>query len=714
MNGRALKAAPASVRRPTAKPRVLIADDEPVVRAALSAQLKTKFCVVGEAEDADGAIALARRHRPDAVLLDVEMPGGGLHATQTIHDLSPETVIVILSSDTARSSVLRFLDAGAVAYLRKGTSAQQISVRLTEALEAGKLARQPVDHVRRASDDRFRAAFDEAGSGMAIMPLEGEDAGRLVSVNSAYARMLGREAGEMVGGNAERWTHPEDLPEGLDDRLAELAAGDVQRTEFEARYLHHDGQIVWADVTAASFCDENGVRSAIVQVLDVSERKNVEDQLQHLADHDALSDLYNRRRFDAELERELARAKRYDGRGALLALDLDGFKFVNDSLGHAAGDELVTRVGRALLAALRETDILARTGGDEFAVLLPEADEAGAMLVAQKLLEEIRNHGTIVRRSAHAQVTTSIGITTFQGSEPTTGEDLLVEADIAMYDAKGAGKDRVSIYRRDEQHRAQINERQDWLRRLRHAVNHDELVLFAQPITPIGPLRAPQFELLLRMGGADGELILPGTFLYNAERFGLMQSIDRWVLAQAVDLLHQYKARDIDIVLSVNVSPKTLNSIDIAQQLRELVADNPINDGSLIIEITETAAIAQIERAHELAHNLRALGCRIAIDDFGAGFATFYYLKHLNFDYIKIDGEFIKELPRNTIDQAVVRSVVDIARQLGAETIAEFVQDDETLAVLRQVGVDYAQGYHTGRPEALDIALPPLGVDSPT
>jgi diguanylate cyclase (GGDEF)-like protein/PAS domain S-box-containing protein len=711
MTSRTVKAAPASAPPLTAKPRVLIVDDEPVVRAALSAQLKSKFDVIGEAEDADGAIAMARMHRPDAVLIDVEMPGGGLHATQIIHDQSPETVIVILSSDTARSSVLRFLDAGAVAYLRKGTSAQQISVRLTEALDAGKLAGRPVDHVRRASDDRFRAAFNEAGSGMAIMPLEGENAGRLVSVNSAYARMLGREADEMIGGNAESWTHPEDLPEGLDDRLAELAAGDVQRTEFEARYLHHDGQVVWADVTAASFCDENGIRSAIVQVLDVSDRKNFEDQLQHLADHDALSDLYNRRRFDAELERELARAKRYDGRGALLALDLDGFKFVNDSLGHAAGDELVTRVGKTLLAALRETDVLARTGGDEFAVLLPEADEAGAMLVAEKLLEEIRRHGTIMRRSGRAQVTTSIGITTFEGSEPMTGEDLLVEADIAMYDAKGAGKDRVSVYRRNEHHRAQINERQDWLRRLRHAVNHDELVLFAQPITPIGAPRVPQFELLLRMGGADGELILPGTFLYNAERFGLMQSIDRWVLAHAVDLLHQYKAQGVDIVLSVNVSPKTLNSIDIAQQLRELVADNPINDGSLVIEITETAAIVQIEKAHELAHNLHALGCRLAIDDFGAGFATFYYLKHLTFDYIKIDGEFIKELPRNKIDQAVVRAVVDIARELGAETVAEFVQDDETLALLKQLGVNYAQGYHTGRPEALEIALPPLRAD---
>jgi EAL domain-containing protein (putative c-di-GMP-specific phosphodiesterase class I) len=212
---------------------------------------------------------------------------------------------------------------------------------------------------------------------------------------------------------------------------------------------------------------------------------------------------------------------------------------------------------------------------------------------------------------------------------------------------------------------------------------------------------------------ADGDkLILPGTFLYDAERVGLVQTIDRWVLAQAVNLLHRYNSRGIEIVLTVNVSPKTLNDADVGQQLRELIADNPIQDGSLVIEITETAAIANIERARDRTRDLRALGCRIAIDDFGAGFTTFYYLKHLSFDYIKIDGQFIKHLPHTNIDQLVVRAVVDIARRLGAQTIAEFVQDDETLSMLKQLGVDYAQSDHTGQPGPLDIVLPPLEANS--
>jgi diguanylate cyclase (GGDEF)-like protein/PAS domain S-box-containing protein len=686
----------------------LIADDEPVVRSAISAQLKANFDVIAEAGDADAAIRLAKEFRPAVALIDVEMPGGGLHATRGIRGGSPATVIVMFSSDRARSSVLQFLDAGAVAYLRKGASATQLAERLEEALDARSLVDTRGELARRAADDRFRAAFDEAGIGMAIMPLEGQDAGRLGAVNSAYATMLGRHGGELLGRNAETWTHPGDLSEGSNDPLWRLARGDLQRVGFETRYQHRDGHAVWVNVTAAGFCDEDGVRSAIVQVLDISDRKTFEAQLQHQADHDVLTGLYNRRRFQAELERELSRARRYGRPGALLAIDLDGFKFVNDSLGHAAGDELVTRLGRALQGALRDSDSLGRTGGDEFAVLLPETDEQAATTVAERLLGEIRRHGTIVRSGGRAQVTTSIGITTFEGADALVAEDLLVEADIAMYTAKSQGKDRASVYRRDESHRAEIAARQGWLHRLRKAVEHDELVLHAQPIAPVGHDGPPQFELLLRMLDDGGELIMPGTFLYNAERFGLIQAIDRWVLTRAVDLLHQYELHGMEIVLSVNVSPRTLNDVDIAQLLRELAAEHPIRDGSLVIEITETAAIADIGRVRQLADDIRALGCRLAIDDFGAGYATFYYLKHLSFDYIKIDGEFIKDLPHNATDQLVVRAVVDIARGLGAETVAEFVQDNETLGLLEKFGVGYAQGYHIGRPGPLDVVLPAL------
>jgi diguanylate cyclase (GGDEF)-like protein/PAS domain S-box-containing protein len=689
------------------RPRALLADDDPVVLALLSAQLERQFSVVAVAGDADSAIALAREHSPAVAIVDVEMPGGGLHAARGIHHDSPATAVVILTADDSRSSVLQFLDAGAMAFLRKGMPPHQLVARLNEAIAAHGAVVQRADHQRRVSEDRFRAAFDQAGVGMAIVALEGAEAGRLVEANSAFGRMLGRETAELVGANLEKWTHADDLPDGVGDPLATLARGDLERVEFEQRYLHSDGHVLSALATAASYLDEDARRVAIIQVLDISERKRFEGQLAYLADHDMLTGLFNRRRFEQELDRELIRGRRYDGRGAVLALDLDGFKFVNDSLGHAAGDELVASLAGTMRRTLRDSDIVARTGGDEFAVILPESDEQAALLTAERLLSAISREGIMLRGTRHAQVTTSIGLTLFEG-EDLPAEDLLVEADIAMYDAKSAGKNRVCVYNRDEQRRERITARQNWMQRLQQAIEEERFVLYAQPIVPVCSGGVPRFELLLRMLDEHGDLIPPGAFLYYAERFDLIQPIDYWVMTQAVQMLHDYHSQGIDISLAINVSGKTLNKGAIGEHLRQLLETHEIPEGRLVIEVTETAAIANIQRARELARYLRELGCRLALDDFGAGFATFYYLKHLEFDYIKIDGEFIKHLPDTYADQLVVRAVVDIARGLGADTIAEFVQDDETLALLRELGVGYSQGYHTGRPGPLEAILPPL------
>lgn len=689
-------------------PSALLADDEVVIRTALRAQLKDEFAIVACAEDAGSAIELVRRHRPDVALVDIEMPGGGLQATTGIHGVSPETAIVIMTSDERRSSVLEFMNAGAIAYLRKDAPLHQLTARLHEAITAHRAVLVRADRQRMATKDGFRAAFEQAAVGMAIVALEGAEAGRLVQANAAYALMIGREVGDLIGANLEQWTHPDDLPDGVTDPLANLARESFERVEFEQRYVHADGHVIYALGTAASYVDEDARRVAILQVLDISERKQFEERLEYLADHDVLTGLFNRRRLQEELGREVARVHRYGGHGAVLALDFDGFKFVNDTLGHAAGDELVASLAGAVGRALRDSDIVARTGGDEFVVILPEAEEQSARLVAEKLLSVIRNEGLVLRDDRQARVTTSIGITTFGAHDHVTAEDLMVEADIAMYDAKTAGKDRCWTYVRDEHRRERIAVRQGWLERLRIAVEREQFVLHAQPIVPVCSNGVPRFELLLRLADGRGELIAPGAFLYNAERFGFIQSIDYWVMSEAVKLLHEYHAHGRDLALAINVSGMTLNEGAIGEQLGLLLEAHRIPEGSLVLELTETVAISNIERARQLAFDLRALGCRLALDDFGAGFANFYYLKHLEFDYIKIDGEFVKRLPETRADQLVVKAVVDIARGLGSDTIAEFVQNDETLAMLRELGVGYAQGYHTGRPGPLDLVLPAL------
>jgi len=334
--------------------------------------------------------------------------------------------------------------------------------------------------------------------------------------------------------------------------------------------------------------------------------------------------------------------------------------------------------------------------------------------VAEKLLSTLRRHGASIHDENCAQISSSIGIALFDADDELTADELVVEADIAMYDAKDAGRDCYAIYNRREGRRELLSIRENWNERLRTAVEQDGFVLHAQPIVPICSDATPTFELLLRLPDDHGDLIRPGTFLYNAERFGLIEQIDRWVLRQAIKHLSASHAAGEDLMLSVNISGKTTGDPALGPYVAALMSEYPLRPERLVIEITETAAITNIESARSLAQQLRALGCKLALDDFGAGFASFYYLKHLRFDYLKIDGEFIRELCATPSDRLVVKAIVTVAQGLGARTIAEFVGDDSTIELLRELGVDHGQGYHTGRPGPLDEALAYLRVPRAT
>ena len=479
--------------------------------------------------------------------------------------------------------------------------------------------------------------------------------------------------------------------------------------------MHRDGRAIPVLVSTTPILDETDGEPlyCVSQVLDLSERKRFESQLRHLADHDALTGLYNRQRFETELARTVDENRRYSRPFALLALDLDGFKLVNDSFGHPVGDELVTRIGGLLRQSVRETDIIARVGGDEFAIILQQAGETEAITVAERILDAIRRGGLVQRGSQHARVTSSIGITTIGADSELTADELVVEADIAMYGAKSEGRDGYAVFDRATNRRELTSKSRSWVQRLRHAIDNDGFVLHAQPIVGICANGIPRYELLLRMLGDDGELIPPAAFIDNAERFDLIGSIDRWVLRNAVKLLRDYTEAGHALSLAVNLSGKTMNDPNLAEDLAAMIAKHPIPDGRLIVEVTETAAIVNIERARDLAAELRRLGCRFALDDFGAGFASFYYLKHLKFDYLKIDGEFITKLTDNKTDQLVVKALVDVAHGLGTNTIAEFVGDDATLQQLRELGIDYGQGYHLGRPGPISERLPELHAPTP-
>ncbi len=464
-----------------------------------------------------------------------------------------------------------------------------------------------------------------------------------------------------------------------------------------------DGTEFPVDVTLSVLHTDDGVIVTSI-IRDITERKRFENQLQHLADHDALTELFNRRRFDQELAEYVAYTARYSGKGAIFLLDLDRFKYVNDTRGHKAGDEVIRAVGRALHDSVRKTDVVARLGGDEFAVLLRDADRDTAERIAEGMLETIRER-RLPLEGQRISMTTSIGIVCFEDEEPTV-EDLMVSADLAMYAAKEAGGNRYHVATADGgEYVSGMQVRLNWADQIRRALDEDRFVLYCQPILELASDRITQYELLLRMIGDDGEVILPAAFIDTAERFGLIQEIDQWVARKAVHLLAEH-----DVRLEVNVSGKSMGDLAIPELVEREIALTGIDPSRLVFEITETAAIANMEQARAFAERLTRLGCRFALDDFGAGFSSFYYLKYLPLDYLKIDGDFIRSLTSSVTDQLVVKSMVDIARGMGMKTIAEFVEAEETVAMLREKGVDYSQGYFHGAPRPVAIEFARLEV----
>jgi diguanylate cyclase (GGDEF)-like protein/PAS domain S-box-containing protein len=540
------------------------------------------------------------------------------------------------------------------------------------------------------AEERFRRAFDEAPIGMALISADG----RLEQANAALGVICGRTRDELSEMRMRDLLHPADA-DRASEALRALGAGAIDQLAIELRIIPAVGSPLDISVNGTLLgSGPEQAKNVLCQFQDVTDRKRYQEQLQFMADHDPLTGLDNRRKFEAELDRHVEHVKRYGREGALLVLDIDHFKSVNDTLGHNAGDELIISIASVVRGRLRQSDVLARLGGDEFAVLLPKADEAEAAQVARALANAVRSN-TALLGGERKKVTTSIGVAMFNTNiAELTGETIGIEADLAMYDAKEAGGDGHAFYATSEHRTSRTKARLTWVSRIEQALEDDRFVLLAQPILDLRTGEVRQHELLVRMLDQHDDLIPPASFLYIAERFGLIAKLDEWVATQAIELIE----RRPELQLEVNISGRSLGNRKLLGAIDERLRASSIDPTRLIFEVTETAAVANITHAQAFAQQLRDRGCRFALDDFGAGFGSFYYLKHLPFDYVKIDGEFVQHATSGQIDQLVIEAVVRIAQGLGKETIAEFVTDEQTKRMVTRLGVDYAQGYHIGKP----------------
>lgn len=473
-----------------------------------------------------------------------------------------------------------------------------------------------------------------------------------------------------------------------------------------ALLLHrHEDREFAVKVTAAPLrAREREVIGAVLVFHDVTELRTLARQMSFQASHDVLTRLINRREFETRLEQALASARASGRVHALCFLDLDRFKLVNDSCGHEAGDELLRQLAARLKAGMRERDTLARLGGDEFGVLLLDCPLEKAHGLAESLLGAVRRFRFSWGRQSF-EVGASIGLVSVDGHRGSLAE-VMSAADSACYLAKEEGRNRVQVFREGDADRSRRNGEMQWAHRIRRALVENRFRLHFQPIQRLdgGDGQVRNGELLLRMVDEDGHFVPPRVFLPAAERYGLMADIDNWVVDAACTALDERHPMLHGLhTCNINLSAQSLGEASFLAGVERRLHGAREAAGTLCFEIAETAAIANLSHAMGFISELRGLGCRFALDDFGAGLSSFGYLKSLPVDYIKIDGGFVKDMLSDPVDHAMVDAINRVGHVLGVQTIAEFVENDRTLACVRAVGVDFAQGYGVGVPHVLTV-----------
>jgi diguanylate cyclase (GGDEF)-like protein/PAS domain S-box-containing protein len=445
---------------------------------------------------------------------------------------------------------------------------------------------------------------------------------------------------------------------------------------------------------------DGGVVGAVIVFGDVTKERRLKRALSYQASHDALTGLINRREFDTRLESAVTAAQRGEGENVLLYVDLDQFKVVNDTCGHSAGDRLLRDITSLLQTRVRASDTIARLGGDEFGILLERCSLEQAERVADSIRQAI--HGYRFLWGANSlSVGASIGVVRI-GRDTTSSASVLSAADIACYAAKDSGRNRVQVYERD--HGTNRHREMQWVGRIARAVEEGRLELFAQRIVPIAPVRddAPFFELMVRLRDEDGTLVPPSEFIPAAERYNVMVMVDRWVVNRAIEMLADcIKANARLPLVAVNLSGTSLNDEDFLEFVLARLSNEQVAR-SLCFEITETAAVASLTKAKFFMKELKARGCRFSLDDFGSGVSSFTYLKALPVDFLKIDGHFAQAVATDVVDRSMVEAIAKIGRAMQVATIAEKCENAEALAVLKQIGVDYIQGFHLAEPCAID------------
>ena len=462
----------------------------------------------------------------------------------------------------------------------------------------------------------------------------------------------------------------------------------------EAKLLTADGNQILIEYTATPVFNNNRLESVVLVFQDKTNDHIARRQLEYIIQHDPLTNLYNRNYFERQLNHAISISKRGIRSHAMLYIDINKFKLINDTAGHAIGDELLCEIASIFLQRIRECDLLARLGSDEFGVLLHDVDSLGAVHIADDLLDAMKSL-TFIRDGRYYDISISIGITLID-DETNLKEDALRQADIACTVAKAIGQNVCHLYSDLDDDDVVIRDEFHLVHELQTVIQENRFKMVFQPVVDPRTSKVLLHETLLRIIDTDNTIRPYSGFIDTAEKFSLMPKIDRWVIESTLHNIKYLSSIHGELIISMNLSASSIGDPDLLKDIKHLILSSGINPSQLVFEITESSAVSQIESARNFIKELKEIGCQFALDDFGTGFSSFAYLKYLPVDYLKIDGTFVRDIINDKVDQAMVKSIHHIARSLNIKTIAEYVENEATQKLLSAMGIDYIQGNHVG------------------
>lgn len=686
-----------------ARPRLLVVEDQQDTSDLIKRVLTTPFEIEVAADGEAGLQAWqARRH--DLVLLDIMLPTmSGRDILIEIQRIDPNQPVVIMTAHTTIDQAEELMLLGAVDFLPKPFRAEQlrkvcdIAIHRDDFLvsNAQFAARVKSLEAREMAYRNLYESHHQLLDDLQSVVMELDKDFKICFLNRAWETMMGFSIEESLGSSLEMFIAPEDAAHFtlFKEKITLALLQKKPCPEIELCLCDRKSQKIWTQLKPSRSTRAENASTLTVCLDNITERRETQEQLKYLAMHDSLTGLFNRHFFESTLEQLAADALRNNRHHGLVYIDLDHFKVINDTFGHQKGDEVLREMSLLLGKRIRKPDLLCRLGGDEFAVLLHDIDGEEAHHFAREIQTIIGDFGFQLH-DQRMNLGCSIGLSLIDGSTANS-EEYLMRADIALYVAKGRGRNLIHQYDPQDNESDELRRCINVSQKIRRAIAENRMVLYFQPIFDVKKREISYYEALIRMRESDGRIIGPAEFIPALETSGEMHLLDRWIIKLASRALKDNPELNH---IAINLSAQAFKDESLVPSILDCLQETGVDPSRITFELTESDSLFNLHITQRVIADLHSLGCSFSVDDFGSGFSSFAYLKDLPADYIKLDGSFIQNLHRDTVDQTLVRSIIQVVQALGKKAVAEYVENQEILDILEEMGIDFVQGFHIGYP----------------